>query len=66
VAKLEHISLNEITMRDAHYKHEVGTPNIPAILGFGVAAELINYVGYDEIVKKEIALSNAFNYTGMF
>ncbi len=64
--QVEHISLNEITMRDAHYKHEVGTPNIPAILGFGVAAELINYVGYDEIVKKEIALSNAFNYTGMF
>lgn len=64
--QVEHISLADIHMRDAPFKHEVGTPNIPAVLGFGMAAELINYVGYDEIVKKEIAVSNALNDAGLF
>lgn len=64
--QVEHVSLSEIHMRDAHHKHEVGTPDIPGILGFGVAAELINFVGYEEITKKEIALSNALNDAGLF
>ena len=33
-------------------KHEPGTPNIAGIIGMGVAAEWINYIGYEEISNK--------------
>jgi selenocysteine lyase/cysteine desulfurase len=62
----DHVSLNNIVMRLGHAKHEVGTPDIPAILGFGIAAELINYVGYNYLVKKEINLSNALKQSELF
>lgn len=63
--QVEHLSLKDVIFATGSYKHEVGTPNIPAILGFGVAAELINYVGYDHIIKKEINASNALMSEGV-
>lgn len=64
--QVEHLSLRDVIFATGSYKHEVGTPNIPAILGFGVAAELINFVGYDYIIKKEINASNALMYDDIF
>ena len=37
---------------DGPEKHEPGTPNIAGIIGMGVAAEWINYIGYEEIGNK--------------
>lgn len=55
--QVEHMSLTDIVFSTGSYKHEVGTPNIPGILGLGLAAELINYVGYDSIIKHESIVS---------
>jgi len=64
--QVEHMTLNNIVFAPGHYKHEVGTPNIPAILGFGIAAELINFVGYDEIIQREEAAAQALYLNGLF
>lgn len=64
--QVEHMTLGDVVFATGSYKHEVGTPNVPAILGFGVAAELINFVGYDHIIKKEINASNALTSSGLF
>jgi len=47
-------------------KHEVGTPNIAGILGLGVAAEYINYIGYDKIEKHLTALDFALSDSDIF
>ena len=46
---VEHVSFNNLIFYPDVAKHEIGTRNIAGILGLGVAAEFINYVGYDEI-----------------
>ena len=51
---------------DGPSKHEVGTPNIAGILGLGVAAEWINFVGYDRINEHFIKLDFAFSDTDIF
>jgi len=56
---------------DGPAKHEVGTPNIAGILGLGVAAEYIKFIGYNEITrhfnKLDIAMSDTdiFNIQGL-
>ena len=51
---------------DGPAKHEVGTPNIAGILGLGVAAEYINYIGYDKIEKHFTALDFAMSDADIF
>ena len=46
---VEHVSFDNLVFYPDVSKHEVGTRNIAGILGLGIAAEFINYVGYDEI-----------------
>lgn len=47
-------------------KHEAGTPNISGILGFGVAAEWINYFGYDNIGDQLYDLQLMLKDKGLF
>ena len=52
-------------------KHEVGTPNIAGILGLGVAAEYVNWIGYDKMkehfTEMDFAMSDSdiFNIKGL-
>lgn len=52
-------------------KHEVGTPNIAGILGLGVAAEWLRFIGYDKMKSHftdlDLAMSDAdiFNIKGL-
>ena len=55
-----------IDFYDGPAKHEVGTPNIAGILGLGVAAEYINYIGYDEMVKHFTEIDFAMSDTDIF
>jgi len=47
-------------------KHESGTPNIAGILGLGVAAEWINYVGYDAIGESLKDIEYWLSEAGLF
>jgi len=51
---------------DGPLKHEPGTPNISGILGLGVAAEWINFVGYDEIHDQLERVQNTLTKEGLF
>jgi len=51
---------------DGPAKHEPGTPNIAGILGFGVACEWINYIGYDEIRSKLSTIQSWLKGHGLF
>lgn len=46
---VEHVSFDDVKFLPGVYKHEPGTPNTAGIIGFGAAADLINYEGYDRI-----------------
>lgn len=50
---VEHVTFNDVKFLPGVLKHEPGTPNTAAIIGFGVAADLINYEGYDRISYQE-------------
>ncbi len=47
-------------------KHEVGTPNIAGILGLGVAAEYVNFIGYDKMEEHFTAIDLAMSETDIF
>lgn len=51
---------------DGPAKHEVGTPNIAGILGLGVAAEYISYIGYNEMARHFNKLDFAMSDTDIF
>ena len=51
---------------DGPMKHEPGTPNIAGILGLGVAAEWINYIGYDFIDNRIKEIENNLRNQGLF
>ena len=51
---------------DGPAKHEVGTPNIAGILGLGVAAEYIKFVGYNEMFRHFNKLDFAMSDTDIF
>ena len=51
---------------DGPAKHEVGTLNIAGILGLGVAAEYIKFVGYNEISRHFTKLDFAMSDTDIF
>lgn len=46
---VEHVTFNDVKFLPGVHKHEPGTPHTAGIIGFGVAADLINYEGYDRI-----------------
>lgn len=46
---VEHVSFTSVEYANGVTKHEPGTPSIASIIGFGVAAELVGYIGYSEI-----------------
>ena len=56
---------------DGPAKHEVGTPNIAGILGLGVAAEYIRFLGYNEITRHfnkldfDMSDTDIFNIQGL-
>jgi len=47
-------------------KHEPGTPNIAGIIGTGVAAEWIKYIGYDAINKKLNSIHSYLKELGIY
>jgi len=47
-------------------KHESGTPNIAGILGLGVAAEWIKFIGYDNIADRLKDLEQWLSEAGLF
>ena len=51
---------------DGPTKHEVGTPNIAGILGLGVAAEWLRYIGYDKMKSHFTDLDLAMSDTDVF
>jgi len=51
---------------DGPAKHEVGTPNIAGILGLGVAAEYIKFIGYNEMARHFNKIDFAMSDTDIF
>jgi len=51
---------------DGPAKHEVGTPNIAGILGLGVAAEWLKYIGYDKMKQHFADIDLAMSDTDVF
>lgn len=51
---------------DAPAKYEVGTPNIAGILGLGVAAEWINFVGYNSLIRRKTQIGVDLSEAGLF
>ena len=47
-------------------KHEPGTANIAGILGLGIAAEWINYIGYDEIINRIMTVNEYLIDAGLY
>ena len=69
---ISHYDFNgNVDFYDGPTKHEVGTPNVAGIHGLGVAAEYINWVGYDKMKDHftaiDFAMSDAeiFNIKGL-
>lgn len=58
--QIDHIDFNNVLFKNSVERVEPGTQNIAGVLGFGVAAELINYVTYEEIKRIELNLYNCF------
>jgi len=51
---------------DGPIYHEPGTPNIAGVLGLGVAAEWINFVGYDNIALRIRQVDEWLEDAGLF
>jgi cysteine desulfurase/selenocysteine lyase len=58
--QIDHVDFNNIIFKTSLEKVEPGTQNIAGVLGFGMAAEFINYVTYEEIKRIEYELYNYF------
>jgi cysteine desulfurase/selenocysteine lyase len=58
--QIDHLDFNSALFKNSIERMEPGTQNIAGILGFGVAAEFINYVTYDEIRLIELNLYEHF------
>ncbi|MDA8847283.1 aminotransferase class V-fold PLP-dependent enzyme [bacterium] len=55
-----------VNFYDGPSKHEVGTPNIAGILGLGVAAEWLMYIGYQDMEKHFTNIDFAMSDTEIF
>lgn len=58
--QVDHVDFNSIIFKNSIERVEPGTQNIAGVLGFGMAAEFINYVTYDEIKRIEYNLYDCF------
>jgi selenocysteine lyase/cysteine desulfurase len=48
-----HVAFNGAQYHSDAEKHSPGTPNIAGIIGMGVAAELLTYMGFDKIKQEQ-------------
>lgn len=62
---VEHVTFNDVKFMPGVHKHEPGTPHTAGIIGFGVAADLINYEGYDRISYYEDCVCNQLFEAGV-
>jgi selenocysteine lyase/cysteine desulfurase len=53
---VEHVSFSDVRFMPGVHKHEPGTPNVASIIGFGVAADLMLFSGYERITHHENAV----------
>ena len=58
--QIDHLDFNNVIFKNSIERVEPGTQNIAGVLGFGVAAELINYITYEEIKRIELDLYECF------
>ena len=58
--QIDHVDFNNAMFKTSSERMEPGTQNIAGVLGFGVAAEFINYVTYEEIKRIEYNLYDYF------
>jgi cysteine desulfurase/selenocysteine lyase len=64
---IDHYDFNgNINWAHGPHKHEPGTCNIAGIIGTGIAAEWINYIGYDAIDKKLCSIHNYLRELGIY
>ena len=54
--QIDHVDFNNVLFKTSIERVEPGTQNIAGVIGFGVAAEFINYVTYEEIKRIEYDL----------
>ena len=62
---VSNVTFNQVEFADGVAKHEPGTPNIAAIIGFGVACELYDYVSNEIILDKLISIHRYINKSGL-
>jgi len=55
---ISEVSFEKTTYADLPHKFEAGTPNIAGVIGFGVALDYMNNIGFDEIAAYENDLLN--------
>ncbi len=55
-----------IEFHEGPEKHEPGTPNVAGILGIGVAAEWINYMGYSRIIDRIMTVNEFLVDAGLY
>ena len=55
---ISEVSFEKTTYADLPHKFEAGTPNIAGVIGFGVALDYMNSIGFDEIAAYENGLLN--------
>ena len=55
---ISEVSFEKTTYADLPHKFEAGTPNIAGVIGFGVALDYMNSIGFDEIAAYENDLLN--------
>jgi cysteine desulfurase / selenocysteine lyase len=53
---IDYVYLEDATFKDAPYKFETGTPIIAGAIGLKKAIDYLNQIGYDFIIKQELAL----------
>ena len=64
---VSHYDFNgNVDFYDGPAKHEVGTPNVAGIHGLGVAAEYINWIGYDKMKEHFTAIDFAMSDADIF
>jgi cysteine desulfurase/selenocysteine lyase len=54
--QITHLDFNQVLLKNTIERMEPGTQNIAGVIGFGIAAEFINYATYDEIRRIEYDL----------
>lgn len=68
---VSNVTFNDVSYASGLDKHQCGTQNIAGIIGFGVAAELINYVSYNDIkiaeryVEEMLIMKGLYNIHGL-